>query len=112
MGLGYWMDSTAIAVHRTFIDAIRGTPSLQIRDVARAQLEITLPDNHGGRCTPDIWIDGAPAEGPHLIDLQPHEVAAVEIFPRYVEFPARFIRDRRRGEGCGAILVWTKYGIR
>jgi hypothetical protein len=111
-GLGYTMDSTAIIVHRTFIDAIRGTPNVQIRDAARAQLEITVADGHGGRCTPDIWIDGTLAVVPHLIDLQPYEVAAVEIFPRYLELPARFIRDTRRGQGCGAILVWTKYGVR
>jgi hypothetical protein len=74
-------------------------------------LRVTVPDGVGGQCAPLVMIDGAGAEFGHLIDLQPREVAAVEVYARAAHIPARFTPVGVRPQ-CGMILVWTKYGMR
>lgn len=109
-GAGYVMDSTSIVKHRTLATAIGTIPSTTVRELT-AQLEITMPREKGGRCRPTVWIDGVLAEYGHLVDLQPNEVAAFEVYPRPLTVPPRFTQAGQIPD-CGAILVWTKYGFR
>lgn len=109
-GTGYFRDSTAIKQFRTLPMAIGSIPSTSIREMGTS-LEILMPSERGGRCKPDVWIDGTAAEFGHLIDLQPNEVAAFEVYPRILMVPSRYTMPGHLPD-CGAILVWTKYGFR
>jgi hypothetical protein len=90
--------------------AIGSIPSTSVREMGTS-LEILMPSERGGRCKPEVWIDGTSAEFGHLIDLQPNEVAAFEIYPRILTVPSRYTLPGHLPD-CGAILVWTKYGFR
>ena len=109
-GLGYVRDSTDIVRYEQFLNVFRDIPSLTTRYNGGA-LSITVPDGKGGACPPDVMIDGAAAAFGHLIDLYPKEVAAVEVYARVTQIPARFQKPGVRAQ-CGMILVWTKYGFR
>ena len=109
-GAGYTMDSTGIMKFRTVYSAIGTIPSTAVRELGTS-LDITMPSEKGGRCKPSVWIDGTAGEFGHLIDLQPSEVAAFEVYPRILSIPSRFTMPGHLPD-CGAILVWTKYGFR
>jgi hypothetical protein len=109
-GLGYVRDSTDIVRYDQFLNVFRDIPSLTTR-YNGGVLSITASDGKGGACAPDVMIDGAPAAFGHLIDLYPKEVAAVEVYARVTQIPARFQKPGVRAQ-CGMILVWTKYGFR
>jgi hypothetical protein len=109
-GLGYVRDSTDIVRYDQFLNVFRDIPSLTTR-YNGGVLSITVPDGKGGQCAPDVMIDGAAAAFGHLIDLYPKEVAAVEVYARVTQIPARFQKPGVRAQ-CGMILVWTKYGFR
>lgn len=108
-GLGYAVDSTEVIRFQN-LPALLGTfPSLSV-EYRRPNYTISMPAS-GGRCIPEIRIDGIEAGFGHIADLFPHEVAGVEIYNRALMVPAQFTRAGHPPE-CGMILVWTKYGFR
>jgi hypothetical protein len=109
-GLGYIRDSTDIIRYDQFFDIFRDIPSLTTTYKAGA-LSIASPDGKGGSCAPTVLIDGTEAAFGHLIDLYSKEVAALEVYARITQVPARFQKPGIRAQ-CGMILVWTKYGFR
>ncbi|MEP6494409.1 MAG: carboxypeptidase regulatory-like domain-containing protein [bacterium] len=109
-GMGYTMDSTQIGAFRTIFSAIQTAPSTTAK-FDRNVLSISMPGARGGTCAPQVRIDGLQAEFGHLIDLQPSEVAAMEVYVRPVLLPAQFYTGGAPPT-CGMILVWTKYGFR
>lgn len=109
-GAGYAMDSTQIGHFRTVFEAIQTTPSTTVR-FDRNVMAISMPSVRGGICAPQVRIDGLQAEFGHIIDLQPSEVAAIEVFARPTMVPTQFVTGTSPPT-CGMILVWTKYGFR
>jgi len=109
-GVGYAMDSTQIANFRTVFAAIQTAPSTTAK-FDRNVLSISMPGARGGSCAPTVRIDGIPAEFGHLVDLQPSEVAGMEVYARPLMVPAQFYGGGS-APTCGMILVWTKYGFR
>ena len=93
-----------------FLNVLRVIPSVNVQYRAR-NLSITMPNGVGGSCTPRILIDGGEASIGHLIDLVPKEVAAVEVYARGAQIPARYAQVGIQSL-CGIVLVWTKYGMR
>jgi hypothetical protein len=68
----------------------------------------------GGRCEPDLWIDGArfrldwrfPGEG--LDDVVPIEtLVAAEVYWGPFQAPLRF-QGTATDNSCGVILLWTR----
>lgn len=110
LGFGYTRDSTDIARYDQFVNVLRDVPSMTVQYRA-PNLRVTVPDGVGGQCAPLVMIDGAGAEFGHLIDLESREVAAVEVYVRAAQIPARFAPVGIQPQ-CGMILVWTKYGMR
>ena len=104
------MDSTAISRYPRFINVFDDIPSVR-PEYHGVSFVVSLPDPRGGRCIPDVRIDGAEAAYGHLIDLFPQEVAALEVYPHSGTVPIQFLRPGIR-PACGIILVWTKYGFR
>jgi hypothetical protein len=108
-GLGYAADSTEIMRFQN-LPALLGTfPGLTVV-YRQPNYTISMPAT-GGRCVPEIRIDGIEAGFGHIADLFPHEVAAVEVYNRALIVPTQFSRAGHPPE-CGMILVWTKYGFR
>jgi protocatechuate 3,4-dioxygenase beta subunit len=110
LGLGYLRDSTEIVKYDRFLNVFRDVPSVDVQ-FRKTTLQITVPDPSGGRCAPRVMIDGAEAQFGHLIDLESKEVAALEVYVRVSQIPARYAPIGIQHQ-CGIILVWTKYGMR
>jgi hypothetical protein len=109
-GFGYAMDSTQIATNTRFVNALGTIPSLGI-EFRGSTLELSLPSDRGGSCTPYVRIDDVPANPASLIDLAPQDVAALEVYTRGLSVPVRFLPDATKPV-CGLVLVWTKYAFR
>ena len=73
---------------------VLAAPALQVTPNARS-------DN------PDSLGDGY-AKFDEIETISPESVAAMEIYPRVSEAPQNIVRLR---EGCGVILVWTKFYV-
>ncbi len=106
----YTRDSIALAKYDQLVSAFRDVPSLDVQ-YRSSTLTITVPAAGGGRCMPDVLIDGTPAAFGHLLDLQPSEVGGLEVYTRATQIPAQFVPPGIHPQ-CGMILVWTKYGFR
>lgn len=110
LGLGFIRDSTDLIKFDEFVNVLREARGLNVRFTGTA-VSVTVSDGTGGSCVPEVLIDGAQAGVPHLIDLQPREVAGIEVYARPTQIPIRYQRGGIRPQ-CGMILVWTKYGFR
>ena len=110
LGLGYIRDSTDIARYDQFLNVLRAVPSMVVQ-YRTPSLRISVPDGVGGQCAPRAIIDGAEGQFGHLIDLDPKEIAALEVYIRGSQVPQRYAPAGIQAQ-CGAILVWTKYGMR
>jgi hypothetical protein len=109
-GLGYTMDSTDIGKYPRFVNVLNDIPGIR-PEYHGVNFLVTVPDARGGRCVPEVRIDGTEAGYGHLVDLFPHEVAAVEVYPHAGTIPMEFAKPGIQPL-CGMILVWTKYGFR
>lgn len=109
-GFGFIRDSVEISKYDEFLNVLRSIPSLNVQ-YRRSTLALAVPNGVGGACSPRVLIDGGEAAPGHLIDLLPREVAAVEVYVRAAHVPARFAPVGIQPE-CGAVFVWTKYGMR
>ena len=109
-GFGYVMDSTQIGVNTRFVNALATSPSLGI-EFRGSTIELSLPSDRGGSCSPYLRIDDVPAPYGSLIDLAPEDVAAFEVYARGLSVPMRFLPDATKPV-CGMVLVWTKYAFR
>jgi hypothetical protein len=107
---GYTMDSTAIAKYERFSNVFYDIPSVRVENRG-ASFALSVPDGKGGRCPPEVRIDGAEAAFGHIADLFSHEVAAIEVYPRGLSVPMEFLKPGF-DPLCGMVLVWTKYGFR
>jgi hypothetical protein len=109
IGAGYTMDSTEVVKYQNLPTMFGGFPSLTV-EYRRPYFTITMP-NGASRCVPEVRLDGVEAGFGHIADLDPSEVAGVEVYNRALTIPAQFSRAGHLPD-CGMILVWTKYGFR
>jgi hypothetical protein len=109
-GLGYTIEAGDIAKRTTFASVFNDLPSTRV-DQRSTGFTVHVPDGRGGTCEPDVWIDGDLSVFAALSMIQPREVAAVELFPRAAAVPTRFRRESISRPSCGAILVWTNWGL-
>jgi hypothetical protein len=109
-GVGYLMDVGDIARRATLSSVFSDLPSARVEHRGGGFI-VFVPDGRGGMCEPDVWVDGARSAQAALNIIHPREVAAVEFFPRLGTIPMRYRRDVLSGRGCGAILVWTNWGL-
>ena len=109
-GFGYAMDSTQISANTRFVNALGTIPSLGI-EFRGSTIQLSLPSDRGGSCSPYLRIDDVPANYGALIDLAPEDVAAMEVYTHGFSIPMRFLPDATKPV-CGLVLVWTKYAFR
>jgi hypothetical protein len=99
-GLGKYRDSTDIRRHVTVLSIFSEFPSVTERKGA-----LLLPGRMGGLCAANVWLDGQRTEQTDVKFLLPEDIAAIEVYARFMETPSEF--QVRRGS-CGSIVVWTK----
>lgn len=107
-GLGYWLDSTAIATRGTMSAVFGGFMSTQVRSDRSGRIRaimVGVPP-----CQAVLWVDGVrQIDYATIADIHPDELAAVEVYPRGTGLPAELSTV---GSNCGAVALWTKWGIK
>ena len=112
-GLGHYMDSTKVSQHGLLMQAFDGFPGLHVirpKGPGHTATDFILTLG-GGRaeCMANLWIDGVAqvmGRGPdysRLAELDPGEIAAIEVYDSELYSPLRYSR-----KGCGSVVVWTK----
>jgi TonB family protein len=90
---------------RVVSDLLRSLPGTRITP-SGGQTVITF---RGMRCTPLIWVDGAPASAGYLDPdiFSVTTLAGIEVYPGPATVPAELTWVRGKSN-CGVIAVWTK----
>lgn len=104
-GPGYFITRDEIderPVSRT-TDILRRVPGLDIGARGRTgRTPVTMGRRDG--CVPDFYLDGARAPFFNVDNLEPIDIAGIEVYRGNSEVPIRFKhRDR-----CGVIVIWTR----
>lgn len=102
---GYFITRAEIEDHpatRT-TDILRRVPGLDIGVRSRSgRTPVTMGRRDG--CVPDFYLDGARAPYFDVDNLEPTDIAGIEVYRGNSEVPIRFKhRDR-----CGVIVIWTR----
>lgn len=83
-------------------DILRRVPGLDIGARRSGRTPVTMGRRDG--CVPDFYLDGARAPFFDIDNLEPMDIAGIEIYRGNSEVPIRFKhRDR-----CGVIVIWTR----
>lgn len=83
-------------------DILRRVPGLDIGARRMGRTSVTMGRRDG--CVPDFYLDGARAPYFDIDNLEPMDIAGIEIYRGNSEVPIRFKhRDR-----CGVIVIWTR----
>jgi hypothetical protein len=106
-GTGYVRDSSQIGDRGTMTAVLFDIPSVQVNQRTGGAITVTLPGTGAARCLANVVIDGVRSDMDDLKFLRPSDIAVMEAYPRRMSLPMEFIRDN----DCGAIIVWTKWGI-
>ena len=115
-GTGFFMDSTQLAAPGTVLGALAVAPRVRIKYLgnppapfvmfpARVQRSASGED----LCMATVFIDGRKSEQEFLKELRPHEIAVVEVYPRFMLIPTQYAAQY---EGCGVVAVWTRRALR
>lgn len=89
-------------------DMLREIPGLKVTPVEFGQATVYMTGGTGSRCRPTVFLDGLPAEGFQVDNLQPEAVEGIEVYRRPSEIPAEF-----KGVGpveCGVLAIWSQTG--
>ena len=82
---------------------LRRVPGLDIGKRTRAGFTpVTMSRRKG--CVPQFYVDGARAPFFDVDNIQPHEIAGIEVYRGNSEVPIRF----KHRERCGVIVIWTR----
>ena len=109
VGLGYITDSTTIGSHGTLASLFAQAPAVRIRRAGTSFLVMfpvrvqRVPGEN--LCMAAVWIDGRASDQSFLNALRPDEIAAIEVYSRFLILPMDFMG---KNDGCGVIAVWTK----
>lgn len=83
-------------------DLLRQVPGLDIGAPRLGGSTVTMSRRDG--CVPDYYVDGARAPGFDMDNLNPVDIAGIEVYRGNSEVPAEF----KHADICGVIVVWTR----
>ena len=106
-GFGYLRDSSQIGNRGTLAAVLFDVPSVQVSQGTGGAFSVTMPGTGAMRCLANVVIDGVRSQMDDLKFLRPTDIAVIEVYPRRMSLPVQFVRN----DDCGAIIVWTKWGI-
>jgi TonB family protein len=105
-GFGHYFTAADIEQRNPNVvsDLLRTIPSVRINR-QNGQTIITF---RGQRCTPLVWLDGAPAAAAYLDPdvFLPSSLAGIEVYPGPATVPAELMWVRGQS-ACGVIALWT-----
>jgi hypothetical protein len=105
-GWGRFITQADIERRNPFVvsDLLRMIPGIEVRHVGfTTQIRST---RGAATCSPTIWLDGSPLPNDDVDAIvRPRDVAGIEVYSRYGETPAQFVRGFN---ACGAIVIWTR----
>jgi hypothetical protein len=86
-------------------DILRRVPGLEVGGprIGRSSVQVRRRAV-GRRCTPDTYVDGAYAPYFDPDNLQPSDIAGIEVYRGNSEVPPEY----RRADHCGVIVFWTR----
>ena len=106
-GIGRFFTAEEIEQRRPRVvsDLLRMVPGTRV-GATNGQNTVTF---RGRRCTPLIWVDGAPATAGYLdVDLfAPSTLAGIEVYAGPSSVPSELSWMRGKSS-CGVIALWTK----
>jgi hypothetical protein len=92
--------------HRASIRSVfAGIPSLRVTSRSATSFALMVQAGRGW-CAPSVYLDGTRSSVDELVTYRPADIAGIEVYPREAAAPGEY---QRLGEGCGVVLVWTKY---
>jgi len=83
-------------------DLLLSVPGIDVGEHRLGGSSVTMGRRKG--CVPEYYVDGTRAPRYDLDDLQPSDLAGLEIYRGNSEVPLEF----KAFERCGAIIVWTR----
>lgn len=83
-------------------DLLRQVPGLDIGPAGLGGAPLTMGRREG--CVPDYYVDGARAPHFDVDNLQPIDIAGIEVYRGNSEVPAEF----KHADICGVIVLWTR----
>ena len=83
-------------------DLLQRVPGIDVGPHRLGRISVTMGRRKG--CVPEYYVDGARAPYFDLDDLQPADLAGLEVYRGNSEVPLEF----KAFERCGAIIVWTR----
>jgi len=102
MGVGQFVEAMEIKSLYNVRSIFQGRPGVTVQgNPSEFTLWVTAT---AGYCQPAVFLDGFRSDTQVLSAMSKDRIAAVEIYLRSVEIPARFAVVQR---SCGAVLVWT-----
>jgi TonB-dependent starch-binding outer membrane protein SusC len=103
-GQGYFFTRADVLRRRParITDLLLGVPGIDVGAHRIGRISVTMGRRKG--CVPEYYVDGARAPHFDLDDLQPSDLAGLEIYRGNSEVPLEF----KAFERCGAIIVWTR----
>lgn len=109
-GFGTFLDTADVARKSNVRNLFEGVPSLEVtgRDQTAFRL-FTSVLSFSGACEANVYLDGRKSGTDELQALPKDLVAAVEIYVRQPNAPAKY---RPTNNACGVVLVWTKMAFR
>lgn len=101
---GYFISRDDIAERRPSrtTDLLRQVPGVDIGPPHLGRTAVRM--GRGSGCVPDYYLDGAHAPFYDMDNLQPIDVAGIEIYRGNSEVPPEFNRPGT----CGVIVIWTR----
>jgi hypothetical protein len=109
IGFGTFLDTADVARKFNMRNLFEGVPSLEVTGQDNTAFRLFTPVLHmTGSCPANIYLDGRKSDTEELQALPKDLVAAVEIYIRQPNAPARY---RPTDNACGVVIVWTKYAF-
>ena len=122
IGIGQFRDSTDLARQPGMVTVFQQfSSSITVVNDGSKRSMIGFRSQSGmkqGLCTPTLWIDNHNKQAitPNEVytevrDLDPKDIAALEVYVRPTEVPPQFVTLRPGVPLCGAIVIWTKHAL-
>lgn len=86
-------------------DLFRSLAGVSVTANRFGQARVTM-GRFGGRCSPDVWVDGTLTAGMPVDFIMPRSIVGIEVYRGSSEVPAQFNKPTTRG--CGTIVIWTR----
>jgi hypothetical protein len=113
-GFGFIMDSTKLAPIGSLASAFTSTPSATVvRGKTNNDFTVLFPTEdptQNGKCLATVWLDGRRSDYDEIKNIDPRELALVEMYPRRLNIPQEYMRGGFRTL-CGVIALWRKTAI-